>query len=97
MLMTTLFYKVGGLGVGVHPQLCPPPPHPLESTPAPSVAVLFVALEPYGKNILDNTKHNITQLEETHFLYLLALFYVYIVVQENINILFPPYKGSLEI
>ena len=24
ILMTTLFYKVGGLGVGVHPQLCTP-------------------------------------------------------------------------
>lgn len=60
-------------------------------------SALFVALELYGKNILDNTKHNITQLEETHFLYLLALCYVYMVVQENMNILFPPYKGSLEI
>ena len=62
----------------------PPPPR---STPAPSIAVLFVAPELYGKNILDNTKHNITQLEETHFGYLLALRYVYIVVRKNIDVI----------
>ena len=63
ILMTTLFYKVGGLGVGVHPQLCTPS----RSTPAPSIAVLFVAPELYGKNIPDNTKHNITQKKKHIF------------------------------
>ena len=72
---------VGGRCTPPALQTTPPP----RSTPAPSIAVLFVAPELYGKNILDNTKHNITQLEETHFGYLLALRYVYIVVRKNID------------
>ena len=69
ILMTTMFYKVGGLGVSVHPRLYLLPQNF-------TVKIFWIT---------PNITYPVTQLEETHFLYLLALRYVHIVVRENID------------